>query len=143
MKLQLEKAKGTIDIDLSAKNDVVIGDELHLSNVLFNLVDNAIKYSKDEPHITVKTMNKNGNIIISVADRGIGMTKDQQEKIFDQFYRIPTGNIHNVKGFGLGLSYVNDIIKRLNGKISVRSEKDKGTQFEVTLPLKHTSEQVA
>ncbi len=143
MKLQLEKAKGTIDIDLAAKNDVVIGDELHLSNVLFNLVDNAIKYSKKEPHITVKTVNKGGNIIISVADNGIGMTKDQQEKIFDQFYRIPTGNIHNVKGFGLGLSYVNDIIKRLNGKISVRSEKDKGTQFEVTLPLKHSSEQVA
>ncbi len=76
------------------------------------------------------------NIVITIADKGMGMTKDQKEKIFDQFYRIPTGNIHNVKGFGLGLSYVNDIIKRLNGKIQVKSEKDKGTTFELTFPLK-------
>lgn len=143
MRLQLEKADGQIEVDLAATQDLVIGDELHLSNVLFNLVDNAIKYSSEKPQITVKTFNKGGNVVVSVADRGMGMTKDQQEKIFDQFYRIPTGNIHNVKGFGLGLSYVNDIIKRLNGKISVKSEKDKGTQFEVTLPLKDTSQEVA
>ncbi|MBE8721762.1 sensor histidine kinase [Sphingobacterium pedocola] len=136
MQLQLQKANGRINIDLSAEKDTVIGDELHLSNVMFNLVDNAIKYSLDAPEITVKTYNSKGNIIFTVADKGMGMTKEQQEKIFDQFYRIPTGNIHNVKGFGLGLSYVNDIIKRLDGRIEVKSEKDKGTQFEVTLPLK-------
>lgn len=143
MKLQLEKAEGTLNIHLDAEHDLVIGDELHLSNVMYNLVDNAIKYSKDRPEITFKTFNRGKNIVIAVSDKGIGMTKDQAEKIFDQFYRIPTGNIHNVKGFGLGLSYVNDIIKRLNGKITVKSEKDKGTQFEVTLPLKHASQEVA
>lgn len=138
MKLQLEKAGGTMEINLDAKKDIVIGDELHLSNVMYNLVDNAIKYSKEKPEITFRTLNRGKNIVISVSDKGIGMTKDQAEKIFDQFYRIPTGNIHNVKGFGLGLSYVNDIIKRLNGRITVKSEKDKGTQFEVILPLRNS-----
>ncbi len=136
MHLQLQKAKGTLQMELNATNDLVIGDELHLSNVFFNLVDNAIKYSKTHPEITVKTFNTKHNIVITVADKGMGMTKDQKEKIFDQFYRIPTGNVHNVKGFGLGLSYVHDIVKRLNGKIQVRSEKDKGTVFELTFPLK-------
>ncbi|MGJ1432268.1 sensor histidine kinase [Sphingobacterium spiritivorum] len=136
MQLQIQKSKGILETFLEAKDDVVIGDELHLSNVLFNLVDNAIKYSKDSPHITVRTHNHKNTIVISVSDKGIGMTRDQQQKIFDQFYRIPTGNIHNVKGFGLGLSYVNDIIKRLDGKIQVKSEKDKGTNFDITLPLK-------
>lgn len=135
MQLQLQKAEGQFHIDLSAAKDVVIGDELHLSNVMFNLIDNAIKYSTETPDITVRTYNTKNTIVLSVADKGVGMSKDHQEKIFDQFYRIPTGNIHNVKGFGLGLSYVNNIIKILNGKITVKSEKDKGTQFEVTLPL--------
>ncbi|MCL7988781.1 HAMP domain-containing histidine kinase [Sphingobacterium sp. lm-10] len=138
MHLQLEKAGGNLQVDLSATHDVVIGDELHLSNVMFNLLDNAIKYSKDTPDITVRTYSTKNSITLSVADKGVGMSKDHQEKIFDQFYRIPTGNIHNVKGFGLGLSYVNNIIKILNGKISVKSERDKGTQFEVTLPLHST-----
>jgi len=136
MQLQLQKAEGTLTTELLAENDTVIGDELHLSNVFFNLVDNAIKYSTAPPNITVKSRANKSNIIISVSDKGMGMTREQQEKIFDQFYRIPTGNVHNVKGFGLGLSYVHDIIKRLDGKIQVKSEKDKGTTFEVTLPLK-------
>ncbi len=137
MQLQLQKANGSLDMKLNATRDTVIGDELHLSNVFFNLVDNAIKYSVAKPAITIKSHNTKDAIIISVSDKGMGMTKEQQEKIFDQFYRIPTGNIHNVKGFGLGLSYVSDIIKRLDGKIQVKSEKDKGTTFEVTLPLKN------
>ncbi|MFD1771854.1 sensor histidine kinase [Sphingobacterium suaedae] len=136
MHLQLQKAQGVLHTDISASQDLVVGDELHLSNVFFNLVDNAIKYSKDAPEITVKTHNTKTNIVITIADKGMGMTKDQKEKIFDQFYRIPTGNIHNVKGFGLGLSYVNDIVKRLSGKIQVKSEKDKGTIFELVFPLK-------
>lgn len=136
MYLQINKANGKLIKELSAKEDLVIGDELHLSNVMFNLVDNAIKYSLTPPEITVRSYNTNDKIILSVSDKGMGMTKEQQEKIFDQFYRIPTGNVHNVKGFGLGLSYVNDIIKRFDGKIIVKSEKDKGTTFEVILPLK-------
>ncbi|MBD1423659.1 sensor histidine kinase [Sphingobacterium chuzhouense] len=136
MNLQLQRANGVLHTDISAPNDLVIGDELHLSNVFFNLVDNAIKYSKDAPEITVKTYTTKHHVIVTIADKGMGMTKDQKEKIFDQFYRIPTGNVHNVKGFGLGLSYVNDIVKRLNGEIQVKSEKDKGTIFELTFPLK-------
>lgn len=137
MNLQLQKAGGTLQTEILATDDLVIGDELHLSNVFFNLVDNAIKYSSDKPEITVRTENVKNSIVITVADKGMGMTKDQKEKIFDQFYRIPTGNVHNVKGFGLGLSYVNDIVKRLNGKIQVKSEKEKGTVFELSFPLKN------
>jgi len=137
MQLQLQKAGGALQMDIEAMDDLVTGDELHLSNVFFNLVDNAIKYSSGAPDITVKTINVRHSIVITVADKGMGMTKDQKEKIFDQFYRIPTGNVHNVKGFGLGLSYVNDIVKRLNGKIQVKSEKDKGTVFELSFPLKN------
>ena len=136
MNLQLQRANGVLSMDIAASDDLVVGDELHLSNVFFNLVDNAIKYSKNTPDITVKTYNTKSHVVITIADKGMGMTKDQKEKIFDQFYRIPTGNVHNVKGFGLGLSYVNDIVKRLNGKIQVKSEKDKGTVFELTFPLK-------
>ena len=135
MELQLLKHEAKVDMHLDATNAVVSGDELHLSNVLFNLLDNAIKYSKEAPAITIKTKNNGKQIQLTVADKGIGMSRDQLSKIFDQFYRIPTGNRHDVKGFGLGLSYVNDIVKRLGGKVHVRSEKDKGTTFEITLPL--------
>jgi len=138
MQLQMQKAHGTLHMALDAARDLVVGDELHLSNVFFNLLDNAIKYSKDSPQISVRTFNGRDCVSISIADRGMGMTKEQKDKIFDQFYRIPTGNVHNVKGFGLGLSYVHDIVKRLNGKIQVKSEKDKGTVFEMTFPLKGT-----
>jgi len=135
MELQLLKRDAKVDMHLDATDAIVSGDELHLSNVLFNLLDNAIKYSNENPDITIKTKNSGKYIHITVADKGIGMSRDQLSKIFDQFYRIPTGNRHDVKGFGLGLSYVNDIVKRLDGKVHVRSEKDKGTTFEITLPL--------
>lgn len=134
MALQLEKRNATVDLRLNAQNAMVMGDELHLSNVIFNLIDNANKYSKGDPEIRISTQNAGKNLVIKVADKGIGMNRDQQAKIFGQFYRIPTGNLHDVKGFGLGLSYVNDIVKRLKGTIKVRSEKDKGSEFEITLP---------
>lgn len=135
MELQLQKHQAQVDMQLDASNAVVVGDELHLSNVLFNLIDNAIKYSNGSPEITLKTRTVGKQLVITVADRGIGMNKDQLAKIFEQFYRIPTGNRHDVKGFGLGLSYVHDIIKRFGGKVQVKSEKDKGTTFDVVLPL--------
>jgi len=131
MELKLQKCDAEIKLELSAEHAVIIADELHFSNVLYNLVDNAIKYSENKPKITISSFNKSGQVVIKVADEGIGMSRDQQAKIFEQFYRIPTGNVHNVKGFGLGLSYVNTIVKRLNGSISVRSEKDKGSEFEL------------
>jgi len=131
MELKLQKCDAELKLELEAEHPVIIADELHFSNVLYNLVDNAIKYSEGKPKITISSFNKNGQVVIKVADEGIGMSRDQQTKIFEQFYRIPTGNVHNVKGFGLGLSYVNTIVKRLNGSISVRSEKDKGSEFEL------------
>ncbi|MCC8410632.1 HAMP domain-containing histidine kinase [Mucilaginibacter sp. UR6-1] len=135
MALKLQKCGADVTVNLDAEKPMIIADELHFSNVLYNLIDNAIKYSKDEPVITISTLNKNGSIIIRVADKGIGMGRDQQAKIFEQFYRIPTGNLHDVKGFGLGLSYVNSIVKKLNGTIGVRSEKEKGSEFELKFPL--------
>ncbi len=135
MELQLLKHGAKVAMRLEATEAVVSGDELHLSNVLFNLLDNAIKYSTENPDIAITTKSNGKQLHLTVADKGIGMNRDQLSKIFDQFYRIPTGNRHDVKGFGLGLSYVNDIVKRMDGKVHVRSEKDKGTTFEITLPL--------
>lgn len=131
MALKLQKHNANVNLQLEAENPVIKADELHFSNVIYNLIDNAIKYSVNDPDITINTLNKNGQVVIKVADKGIGMSRDQQTKIFEQFYRIPTGNLHDVKGFGLGLSYVNTVVKRLNGMISVRSEKEKGSEFEL------------
>ena len=131
MELKLQKNNAVINLQLDADNAIISADELHFSNVIYNLVDNAIKYSVENPDITISTLNKNGQVIIKVADKGVGMSRDQQTKIFEQFYRIPTGNLHDVKGFGLGLSYVNTVVKRLNGIISVKSEKEKGSEFEL------------
>jgi two-component system phosphate regulon sensor histidine kinase PhoR len=131
MELKLQKCNAVTTLQLDAENAIISADELHFSNVIYNLIDNAIKYSIGPPDITVSTLNKNGQVVIRVADKGVGMSRDQQTKIFEQFYRIPTGNLHDVKGFGLGLSYVNTVVKRLNGIISVRSEKEKGSEFEL------------
>jgi len=135
MELKLQKYNVALTLHLDAVNAIVLADELHFSNLIYNLIDNAIKYSTGTPEITISTSNRPEQIVIKVADKGIGMSRDQQTKIFEQFYRIPTGNLHDVKGFGLGLSYVNTIVKRLNGVISVRSEKDKGSDFELKFPL--------
>ena len=139
MSLQLQKKEALLILNLNATNATVMGDELHLSNVIYNLIDNANKYSKDHPEIIVTTENHHQHLVIKVADKGIGMNRDEQKKIFEQFYRIPTGNLHDVKGFGLGLSYVNNMIKRMNGSITVRSEKDKGSEFEIRFPLNSNS----
>jgi len=135
MSLQLQKRNATLTLNLDAVHPVVKGDELHLSNVIYNLIDNANKYSMESPVIEITTKNTPRNLLIQIADHGIGMTKDQTKRIFDQFYRVPTGNLHDVKGFGLGLNYVQDIVTQLGGNIKVQSEKDKGTVFEITLPL--------
>lgn len=136
MSLQLQKRDAEVVLALDANPEVVIGDELHLSNMIYNLIDNANKYSPEQPKITIKTKNYGNGISIEVSDEGIGMTKEQTKRIFDQFYRVPTGNLHDVKGFGLGLSYVNDIVGQMNGTIKVISEKDKGTTFVINLPFK-------
>jgi two-component system phosphate regulon sensor histidine kinase PhoR len=135
MDLQLQKKGAKVELALDAIDPIVLGDELHLSNVLYNLIDNANKYSAEAPRITIKTRNTAKGVIVSVADEGIGMTKEHSKRIFDQFYRVPTGNLHDVKGFGLGLNYVQDIITQMGGNIKVHSEKDKGTEFVISLPL--------
>jgi len=135
MALKLHKFNAKTTMNLTDDSTIIVADELHFSNVLYNLIDNAIKYSVGTPEITISTQVKNGHVLIRVADKGIGMSRDQQTKIFEQFYRIPTGNLHDVKGFGLGLSYVNTIVKRLNGAISVKSEKEKGSEFELKFSL--------
>lgn len=138
MSLQLQKRNATVTLNLGAEEDTIMGDELHLSNVIYNLIDNANKYSAEAPVITISTKNNAKALFLEVRDEGIGMTKDQSKRIFDQFYRVPTGNLHDVKGFGLGLNYVQDIITEMSGTIKVYSEKDKGTTFEVILPFKQS-----
>lgn len=133
MQLQFQKKGAKINLELGATIDTINGDEHHLSNVIFNLIDNALKYSKADPEITISTLNIGKKLVLRVSDNGIGMSKDHLSRIFEQFYRIPTGNLHDVKGFGLGLSYVHDIVNRHHGEIKVRSEKDKGSEFEIVL----------
>jgi len=136
MDLQLKKKNALVTLQLDAEKAMILGDELHLSNVIYNLIDNANKYSKDAPRISISTKNTAKQLFLIISDEGIGMTKDHTKRIFDQFYRVPTGNLHDVKGFGLGLNYVQDIVAKMGGTIKVNSEKDKGTTFEIILPFK-------
>lgn len=135
--VQLEQREGEIELSFEATNELVEADELHLTNILTNLLDNANKYSPETPHIAVGTHSDDNFVYISVSDQGRGMTKEQQTKIFDPFYRVPTGNIHDVKGFGLGLSYVKKMVEAHGGAIDVESKLGKGSTFTVKLPLKH------
>lgn len=133
--LLISQRKGTVNTFLKAQKFKLQADRVHLTNIIFNLIDNAIKYSLDVPEITVSTYNTAEGIMIQVKDNGMGISKENQRKIFDKFYRVPTGNVHNVKGFGLGLSYVLAVILKHNGTISVNSELGKGSTFNVHLPI--------
>jgi len=133
-KLQLERKKGTFHLDFNAENPVIKNDEMHFSNIINNLIDNAIKYSGEKPEIRISTEDTPKGVRISVEDNGIGISRETQEKIFDKFYRVSTGNVHNVKGFGLGLSYVKALVLTFKGTIDVKSEPGKGTRFDVYLP---------
>lgn len=129
---KIEKREGKILQNLKAKNSVISGNYDHLLNVFNNLIENANKYSLDIPHIEISTENKNDKLFVIVSDRGIGIRKSNLDKIFDKFYREPQGNIHNVKGFGLGLSYVRNIVVKHNATIKVESQLNKGTKFEIS-----------
>ena len=134
-KLQLEEKPSNIHMQLDATTPEITADEEHLLHVLSNLIDNAIKYSKEAIDILVSTANVNNKIIITVEDNGIGMTNETKKHIFEKFYRAHFGNIHNVKGFGLGMSYVKRIVALHKGQIRVQSELDHGTTIEITLPV--------
>lgn len=132
--LLIAQRNGTVQTFLTAQRFKLQADRVHLTNIIFNLIDNAIKYSKEKPEIVISTNNTAEGIMIEIKDNGIGISKENQRKIFDKFYRVPTGNVHNVKGFGLGLSYVLAVILKHHGTISVNSEPGKGSTFKVHLP---------
>lgn len=133
--LLIGQRKGNIQTFLKAQKFKLQADRVHLTNIIFNLIDNAIKYSKEAPEISISTFNTAEGIMIQIKDNGIGISKENQRKIFDKFYRVPTGNVHNVKGFGLGLSYVLAVVLKHHGTISVNSEVGKGSTFNVHLPI--------
>jgi two-component system phosphate regulon sensor histidine kinase PhoR len=133
--LQLNERKGTLTLDARADRPVIVGDTLHLTNLLFNLVDNAVKYSTDTPTVRITSENTNGKLRIAVQDNGIGIARDDIKHIFERFYRVHTGNVHNVKGFGLGLHYVQQIAEAHGGHVSVQSEVGKGSTFTLELPV--------
>ncbi len=135
--LQVAEKNATVTYLLEATDDKVFGHPVHFVNMISNLIDNALKYSKEDidPVLEVATYNHNNNIVITVKDNGIGMTKDTVSKIFDKFYRAHTGNVHNVKGFGLGLNYTRKMVEAHNGKIHVESTLGQGSQFKITIPI--------
>lgn len=135
IQLQVEKKGGNINTIFNAQKHLLQADKIHITNVIFNLLDNANKYTTKTPEITIKTENSYSGILISVMDNGPGISKANQKKIFEKLYRIPSGNIHNVKGFGLGLSYVKAIVEQHGGKITLESELNKGTNFIIYLPI--------
>ncbi|MFI5164388.1 MAG: sensor histidine kinase [Bacteroidia bacterium] len=135
IRLQVEKREGEIYLEKNAAQHILYADRVHLTNIIYNLVDNALKYSEQKPTIKISTENVNGAVQISVTDNGIGISKENQKKIFETFYRVPTGNIHNVKGFGLGLSYVKAAVEKHGGTVAVESEVGKGSTFIITIPI--------
>jgi two-component system, OmpR family, phosphate regulon sensor histidine kinase PhoR len=136
LEMQAHKRDGQVTCNLSATDFVLKIDRVHLSNVVSNLIDNAIKYAEDAPKIVVDTESTKDKFRLSVSDNGIGISSDNQKKIFDKLYRVPTGNVHNAKGFGLGLSYVKTIVDRHNGVVSVKSSEGKGSTFTIEFPIK-------
>lgn len=132
---RVNEKQGHFSLDLKAKDYNICVDEFHFTNLIINLVDNALKYCDKKPEVTVSTKSDKKNLFLQIEDNGIGIDKKYQKKIFQKFYRIPTGNVHNVKGFGIGLSYVKDIIKRHQWKFKLKSEINQSTEFTITIPL--------
>jgi two-component system, OmpR family, phosphate regulon sensor histidine kinase PhoR len=134
-KLQLDEIHAQVILQLEESYDMAQADEVHFTNLISNLIDNAIKYSRDKLIIRIQTHRNGKNMLIKIEDNGIGMTKETQRRIFEKFFRAHTGNVHNVKGFGLGLSYVKSVVDAHNGRIKVDSTVAKGTIFTLEIPL--------
>jgi two-component system phosphate regulon sensor histidine kinase PhoR len=135
--LRVEHTGGKIYTDIGAVDSTIYVDEMHFQNVINNLLDNAVKYRRpDQPiDIYMKTWNDKEHVCLSIKDTGMGIKKENLKKVFDKFYRVHTGNVHDVKGFGLGLAYVKNIVDLHNGEIKVDSEYGKGTKFTIKLPI--------
>jgi two-component system phosphate regulon sensor histidine kinase PhoR len=126
---------GKLTVELNAELHTIKADAVHLTNVVYNLLDNAVKYCEQKPEITLSTRNEKKGLVLEITDNGIGIKREELRMIFDKFYRVPTGNVHNVKGFGLGLFYVKLIIDAHKGKIDVKSKPGEGTTFTIWLPM--------
>jgi two-component system phosphate regulon sensor histidine kinase PhoR len=138
--LQVEPKNGKVELDLQASDMEIEADETHFTNIIHNLLDNANKYSPEQPEIIIRTRDASGGIKIMIEDKGLGISKEARKHIFDKFYRVPTGDVHDIKGFGLGLSYVKAIVTAHAGNIDVKSEPGKGSTFILTFPYKHSTE---
>lgn len=138
IQINIEEIGGTLELSLNAQSFTVYADSLHVKNVIHNLVENAIKYRSDKRnlHLSIATRNDKKYLIIEISDNGVGISKENQKFIFDKFYRVPTGDVHDVKGFGLGLFYVRSIIEKHGGKVTLKSTFGEGTVFSIYLPLK-------
>ena len=134
-RLNIEKNDGAITCKMDADQPFVMADKQHLLNMVYNLLDNAMKYSGNSPEIHIETKNKNGFLYFTISDKGIGIDKKYMKKVFDKFYRVPTGNVHNVKGFGLGLNYVKSIVNEHKWKINIESEVGKGSRFVIVMKM--------
>lgn len=133
--LQVEEKGGKLEVDLGAEKDLILANEVHFTNLINNLLDNAVKYSKENLYIKLSTKNTGNQLKIIIEDNGIGMSKETLNRIFEKFYRAHTGNVHNVKGFGLGLSYVKTMVEAHHGTIKAESVLGKGSSFSITIPL--------
>ncbi len=134
IRVPLESREGEVLMELNAQDSFITGDRDHIGNVLCNLLDNAIKYSPGKPGLSVRTINEGTHVMIMISDKGIGIAKEYQRKVFEKFFRIPTGYLHDVKGYGLGLAYVKKIVELHGGSIYLQSEPGRGTTFVITLP---------
>ncbi len=135
MAMQFHKQGAKVELELNASNPNLVGDKIHLTNILFNVIDNAMKYSKENPHVVIRTTQTPDGLSLNIQDNGVGIAREHLGKVFERLYRVPTGNVHDVKGFGLGLSYVKNVIERHGGTVNLTSRLGEGTTFTFTLPF--------
>jgi two-component system, OmpR family, phosphate regulon sensor histidine kinase PhoR len=128
MKLIFEKQKAGVNLKIEGKDFNLLGGSTHLTSVIYNLLDNALKYSPVNPEINISLQENKEMIILRIQDNGIGIASEYKTKVFEKFFRVPTGDVHNIKGYGLGLSYVDSVIRSHNGTIEVESEPGKGSK---------------
>ncbi|MFK8104912.1 MAG: sensor histidine kinase [Saprospiraceae bacterium] len=139
VRLKVEQDGGTLRTDFQAERAIIQADQLHLTNILHNLLDNALKYCKKNPHLVLTTSNVGKDLLLKITDQGIGISKEHQAKVFKKFYRVPTGNVHNVKGFGLGLFYIKNVCDAHHWKLKLESELDAGTTISIQIPNAKTN----